>query len=48
MKLPRPLYVREVPIKVMKQEKTFGLKWFDIDPAYSFDFPTIENQVAGS
>lgn len=41
VKLPRPVYVREIPIKTMKQEKTFGLKWFDIDPAYSFHLSTI-------
>ncbi len=42
VKLPRPLYVKQVPIKTMKHEpKTFGLKWFDIDPAYSFHLPTI-------
>jgi hypothetical protein len=36
VKLPRPLYVKEVPIKVIKQEtRDFGLKWFDL-PSYCF------------
>jgi len=36
VKLPRPVFVKEIDIKPMKQEKrTFDLKWFDL-PSYCF------------
>jgi len=49
IKLPRPVFVKPMEIKPMKQEKrTFDLKWFDIDPTYSFHLTTISDDVAGS
>jgi hypothetical protein len=44
VRLPRPPFVKQVPVKEVKTEKrTFGLQWFDIDPAYSFDLPVMED-----
>jgi len=48
VKLPRPVFVKEMEIKTHKKEKiTFDLEWFDL-PAYSFHLTTISNDVAGS
>jgi hypothetical protein len=45
VKLPRPVYTKEIPIKSMKQEKrTFDLKWFDL-PSYCFQ---LDYEPAGA
>ncbi len=46
VKLPRPVYTKEIPI-MQKKKETIGL-WFDLDPSYSFHLTTISDDVAGS
>lgn len=49
VKLPRPPFVRNIPVKPMEKKKeTVDLKWFDIDPTYSFHLATISNDAVGS
>ncbi len=50
VKLPRPIYVKELKLPTMKQEKrTFDLKWFDIDPSYCFQLDyEPDGAVAGN
>ncbi len=48
VKLAHPVFVKEMEIKPIKEQTTFDLKWFPIDPAYSFHLSTISNDVAGS
>lgn len=49
VKLPRPPFVKKVPIKEIKKEKrTFGLKWFDC-PSYCFQLDyEPDGAVAGN
>jgi type IV secretory pathway VirB4 component len=48
VKLPRPVFVKEIDIKPMKTEKrTFDLKWFDLQ-SYCYQFDSDQNgAVAG-
>jgi hypothetical protein len=48
VKLPRPLFVKYVPIKPVEvRKRTFGLKWFDL-PSYSFQLDyDPDGRVAG-
>jgi len=48
VKLPRPSFIKNTPVKPMEKKKTVDQKWFDLDPAYSFHLTTISNDVAGS
>jgi hypothetical protein len=48
VKLPRPVYAKEIPIKQVKVEKRdFGIKWFDL-PSYSYHLDYDQDgRVAG-
>lgn len=49
VKLPRPLFVRQIPIPARRKAKklTFGIKWFDLPP-YSFQLDyDPDGRVAG-
>lgn len=48
VKLPRPPFIRNIPVKPMEKKKPVDHKWFDLDPTYSFHLTTISNDVAGS
>jgi type IV secretory pathway VirB4 component len=49
IKLPRPVFTKEIPIKIMKKEtRTFDLKWFNL-PSYCFQLDYDQDEaVAGN
>jgi hypothetical protein len=49
IKLPRPVYTKEIPIKSMKQEqRTFDLRWFNLPSCYSFQLDSDPTGIAAN